>query len=126
MINIKVTGIGCFAKPATLSRVFKKMVQDYTLGQFEIINLVNDHDKLNGTDGGLLLKALIAGEAGYFPSPNTESCHVAKNSKITGFFITLRNQRLKLSIFARGDRNNQKTYTASLDGITELRQKRLN
>lgn len=126
MINKKVTGIGCFAKPATLSRVFKKMVQNYTLGQFESINLVNRHDGVMGTDGSAMLKALMAGKAGYFPSPDSESCVVVKNRKITGFFLTLRNQRLNLSIFARGDRNVQERYTASLDAFTELRHKRLN
>ena len=126
MINKKVTGIGCFAKPATLSRVFKKMVQNYTLGQFESINLVNRHDGVRDAEGTALLKALMAGKAGYFPSPNSESCVVVENSKITGFFLTLRNQRLNLSIFARGDRNVRERYTARLDAFTELRHKRLN
>ena len=125
MINKKVTGIGCFAKPATLSRVFKKMVQNYTLGQFESINLVNGHDEVRG-EGTALLRALMAGKAGYFPSPDSESCIVVKNRKITGFFLTLRNQRLNLSIFARGDRNVRERYTARLDAFTELRRKRLN
>ena len=126
MINKKVTGIGCFAKPATLSRVFKKMVQNYTLGQFEATNLVNGHDEVRGADGTVLLRALITGKAGYFPSPDSESCRVAENRKITGFFLTLRNQRLNLSIFARGDCNIRERYTANLDAFTELRQKRLN
>jgi hypothetical protein len=126
MINKKVTGIGCFAKPATLSRVFKKMVQNYTLGQFESINLVNGHAEVRGADGTVMLKALIAGKAGYFPSPDSESCSVAENRKITGFFLTLRHQRLNLSIFARGDCNIRERYTASLAEFTELRQKRLN
>ena len=126
MINKKVTGIGCFAKPATLSRVFKKMVRNYTLGQFESINLANIQDMAGGVDGTILLKALISGNAGYVPAPDSESYGVAENRKITGFFLTFRNQGLNLSIFARGDRNIQQTYTTRLDGITELRQKRLN
>ena len=126
MINKKVTGIGCFAKPATLSRVFKKMVRNYTLGQFESINLVNDHDEVKGADGTALLRALIAGKAGYSPAPDSESCLVAENRKITGFFLTLRNQSLNLSIFARGNRNVRERFTASLEAFTELRQKRLN
>jgi hypothetical protein len=126
MINKKVTGIGCFAKPATLSRVFKKMVQNYTLGQFESFNMVNGHDEVRGADGTVLLRALITGKAGYFPWPDSESCRVAENRKITGFFLTLRNQRLNLSIFARGDCNIRERYTANLDAFTELRQKRLN
>ena len=125
MINNKVTGIGCFAKPATLSRVFKKMVRNYALGQFENTNLINGHE-VGGTDGTVLLKALLAGKAGYFPSPDSESCNIAKIRKITGFFLTLKNQRLNLSIFAKGNRNTREIYTASLDTFTELRQKRLN
>ena len=126
MTNEKVTGIGCFAKPATLSRVFNKMVQNYTLGQFEGINLVNDQDELGGADGTALLRSLITGKTGYFPVPDLGPSRVVPNKKITGFFLTLRNQSLKLSIFARGDRNIRERYTAKLDAFTELRQKRLN
>ena len=126
MIHEKVTGIGCFANPATLSRVFKKMLRNYTLGQFESINLINDHEKERGADGAALLRALIAGKAGYFPPPDSESGVNAENRQITGFFLTLRNQCLNLSIFARGNRNVRERYTASLDAFTELRQKRLN
>ena len=126
MTNKKVTGIGCFAKPATLSRVFKKMVRNYTLGQIESINLVDGHNEERRTDGTVLLKALIAGKAGCFPLPESDSCGAAENRKITGFFLTLRNQRLNLSIFARKNRNIRERYTASLDAFTELRQKRLN
>ena len=126
MINRKVTGIGCYAKPAKLSRVFKKMVRNYTLGQFERINLDNSQDMAGNVDGTIMLKALIAGDAGYFPAPDSEYCGVAEHRKITGFFLTFKNQGLSLSIFARGDRNIQQTYTTRLDGFTELRQSRLN
>lgn len=126
MMTKKVTGVGCFAKPATLSRVFKKMVQNYTLGKFESINPVKDHQNLNGAESTLLLKALIAGKTGYFPSPDLDYGGVAQSSKITGFFLTWRDQQLNLSIFAKGAHNNRERYTASLDGFTELRQKRLN
>jgi hypothetical protein len=126
MINRKVTGIGCYAKPAKLSRVFKKIMRNYTLGQFVSINPANSQDMAGGVDGTLMLKALISGNGGYFPAPGSESYGVAENRKITGFFLTFRNQDLNVSIFSRGDRNIQQTYTTCLDGVTELRQKRLN
>jgi hypothetical protein len=102
------------------------MVQNYTLGQFESVNPANNQDMAGGVDGTIMLKALISGNGGYFPAPDSESYGVAENRKITGFFLTFRNQGLNLSIFARGDRNIQQTYTTRLDGFTELRQKRLN
>jgi hypothetical protein len=126
MINRKVTGIGCFAKPSMLSRIFKKMVRNYTLGQIESIQLVNDHGKTSEADGSLMLKALLTGKAGYYPPRNSDSCQIASNRKITGFFLTCRGQQLNLSIFAQGDCNSRERYTTSLDGLTELRQKRLN
>ena len=126
MINRKVTGIGCYAKPAKLSRIFKKMVRNYALGQFEGINITNRQDMAGGVDGKIMLKALISGNTGYFRAPYSEPRGVAENRKITGFYLTFRNQCLNLSIFARGDRNIQQTYTTRLDGLTELRQKRLN
>jgi hypothetical protein len=126
MLNRKITGVGCFAKPATLSRVFRKMVHNYALGKFESINLVNGPDEVRGADGTALLRDLMAGKVGYFPALDSESCAAVKNRKIIGFFLTLRNQRLNLSIFARGDRNVRERYTASLDAFTDLRHKRLN
>ena len=126
MINRKVTGIGCFAKPATLSRVFNKIVRNYTLGQFKNTNPANNQDMIGSVDGTGPLKALIAGKAAFFPAPDSDSGGVAEKRKITGFFLAFRNQRLNLSIFAKGDRNIQQIYTTSLDGYTELRHKRLN
>ena len=35
MKNSGIVGIGCFAKPETLARVLKKMVEDYIFGNFE-------------------------------------------------------------------------------------------
>ena len=125
MTNKTLTGIGCFAKPSTLSRVFKKMVQDYTMDQFDCSDLINGHEE-RGADGDMLLKALIAGDSGYFPLPDSEPGRFMESGKITGFFLTLRNQRLNLSIFARGHRNSRERYTANLDTLTEMRQKRLN
>ena len=126
MMNRKVTGIGCYAKPAKLSQVFKKIVRNYILEQFENINLANSQEMPGGVDGTIMLKALIAGNAGYFLAPDSEFCGVTENRKITGFFLTFRNQGLYLSIFARGNRNIQQTYTTRLDRFTELRRKRLN
>ena len=127
MKNREVTGIGCFAKPSTLSRVFKKMVQNYTLDQLEGINFINRQEE-RGADGTPLLKALIAGDAGYlsFPDADSGSGSFGENRIITGFFLTLQNQKLNLSIFAKGAHNSRKRYTTSLDALTELRQKRLN
>ena len=82
MISSKVTGIGCFAKPETLSRVFKKMVRNYTLGKFENISLLNDTYRLCGVDDIMPLQALITGKTGFSPSTDSDTCGNTKNKKI--------------------------------------------
>ena len=124
MEDRKVTGIGCFAKPSTLSRVFNKMVRNYTLEQLENINLINGPEVSQANDN-ILLKALISGRAGHFTLPESEKGNSMQNKKITGFFLTLHNQRLNLSIFAKGNHNIRERYTTSLDAFTAKRQKRL-
>ena len=125
MKNQFVTGIGCFASPQKLSRVFLKMVQNYTLGQLGRTELA-DVCESGATEGAELLKALIAGKATCQYSSDPDAAAKLENKKITGFFLTLRNQRLNLSIFAKGDQDSLERYTASLDGLTAIRQKRLN
>jgi len=125
MENQILTGIGCFAEPDKLGRVFKRMVQTYTLGKLDGIEWDKDWES-DGSEGSKLIKALIAGPATRHKSAGFEAGDWLENKKITGFFLTLKDQRLKLSIFAKiGDRRRER-HTAILDGITRLRQKRLN
>lgn len=110
-----VTGIGCFAKPQTLSRVFKKIMQNYTLGEYNGIE----------SESSELLTALVTGKADCYQSPAYEPLKGLENKDITGFYLALRNQRLILSIFARSAVFGQTKYTANLHEFTRMRQKRL-
>jgi len=125
MKNQTVTGIGCFAKLEKLSRIFNKLVQNYTLGQFACHELFRK-DMSTGIEGADLLQALMAGLTGGSRSGGYETISFQKHKKITGFYLSLNDQKLILSIFARGNSSKQKIYTASLDGLTKLREKRLN
>jgi len=120
-----LTGIGCFARPEKLGRIFKRMVQTYTLGNLDGIEWNQDWES-DGSEGIKLLKALIAGPAAHRSSAGLEAGDRFENKKITGFFLTLKDQRLKLSVFAKIGDKRQERHSAILDGITRLRQKRLN
>ena len=122
MKNQEIIGIGCYAKPEKLSRIFKRMVKNYTLGQFEEFELINSHD----ADGKMLLKALIAGKTGCSPWQRLNTGAAPGKKEVTGFFLTLKDQRLNLSIFAKGNRTGHERYTTNLDELTRIRQKRLN
>jgi len=120
-----ITGIGCFAKPEKLSRIFLKMVQNYALGQIEGIDLTVDLDS-GGTESTRLIKALMTGQS-LAPDPSdSDVCGAPENKKITGFFLTLKDHRLRLSIFAKKGGCPQERHSAVLDALTSMRWRRLN
>ena len=125
MGNQTFIGIGCFAKPDRLGRIFNKLVQDYVLGPFEGHELFGK-DMSAGIEGADLLQALIGGQTGVGRSGDYETINFQKHKKITGFYLSLNDQKLNLSIFARGNSPRQEIYTTSLDELTKLRKKRLN
>ena len=125
MENQMFTGIGCFAKPDRLGRIFNKLVQDYALGPFESDQLF-DQNIPAGSEGVDLLKALMTGPARDRQSGACGTIKFPGHQKITGFYLSLFDQKLNLKIFARGNSSKQKIYTAKLDELTKLRQERLN
>ncbi len=95
-----IIGIGCYGRPETLTRVLKKFVEKYILGNSE------GPDRRDGQhcvqfETIKLLKALIGGvpESHQFSEP--EIIENIKKSDITGFFLALERRRLNLSIFTR-------------------------
>jgi hypothetical protein len=103
MKNETVTGIGCFAGPERLRRFFLKMVQNYARGQVDGIDLTN-RGQVGETESTRLIEALIAGKI-LDPEPSeSNSPDVPEYKKITGFFLTLKDQKLNLSIFAKKPR----------------------
>jgi len=124
MENQIFTGIGCFAKPDRLGRIFSKLVENYTLGPFNENQL--DGPKSKESEGADLLQALMAGLTGSSNSGGYATLSFMRPPKITGFYLSLNNQKLILSIFARGNSTRQEVYTTSLDELTKIRKKRLN
>ena len=126
MENQMFIGIGCFAKPDRLGRIFSKLVQNYTLGPFKGNQLF--HGPISKkSEGADLLQALMAGLTGGSSSGGYETLTIkGPPKKITGFYLSLKNQKLILSIFARGNSTRREVYTTSLDELTKIRRKRMN
>ena len=113
-----VIGIGCYGRPETLSRVLKKFVEKYILGnsigpgrkdgrycvQFETIKL---------------LKALFGGLLENHQLSEPEIIENIRKSGITGFFLALERRRLNLSVFTRDGRP---VNSMDLDGQTEIKR----
>jgi hypothetical protein len=125
MENQVITGVGCFAGPKKLSRIFLRMMQTYTLGKLEGIEWANGCES-DETEGTKLLKALMAGKAAWPNSAIPDAVDRLENKKITGFFLTLKDHGLELSIFAQNGDCRRERHSAVLDGFTKVRQKRLN
>jgi len=125
MVNHTITGVGCFAGPEKLSRIFMRMVQTYTLGQLDGIEWINGRES-DETEGTRLLKALIAGKAARLEPSIPEAADRYENKKITGFFLALKDQGLELSIFAKNGDCRRERHSAVLNEFTQMRQRRLN
>jgi len=125
MKNQMITGIGCFAKPEKLSRIFLKMIRNYALGQIEGIDPA-DRKQWGETESTRLMEALIVGKNPQSHSSDSDSTQTPEYQKITGFFLALKDQKLNLSIFAKKWSGRQERYSAVLDVLTQMRRSRLN
>ena len=125
MENCIITGIGCFAGPEKLNRFLLKMLKTYTLGGLDGLEW-SYSSEYEDNEASKLIKALIAGKTSSRKSSTLETVKRFENKKITGFFLTLKDQRLKLSIFAKRGNNQLERYSATLEGFTRMRQNRMN
>ena len=124
MNDIGVVGIGCFAKPETLSRVLKKMVEGYILGNLEghVEKIRNDS---MSSDLIQLLKTVIGGIAGNQQAIGSGIIDSLSGKKITGFFLAMENEGLNLSVFTREGRSVSRKISTNLGTLAQTRKKRL-
>ena len=125
MKNHVFTGIGCFAKPERLERIFDRIVRNYTLEPMEGINRT-DAAIPKGIGSTYPLQALMADLTGDQSSNGHRLDNLTNPKEITGFYLTLNEQKLNLSIFARVKNSKPEIFRTSLGKLTELRHKRLN
>lgn len=125
MKNFGMVGVGCFAKPETLSRVLKNMIEGYILGNFERFTEKNSNNSIS-TELIQLLKDIIVGSSEGQQTIGREVIDNLADKKITGFFLRLKNERLNLSLFTRESGLKCKKISANLDALTQIRKKRLN
>ena len=120
-----MVGIGCFAKPETLFRVLKKMVEGYILGNFEGFATENNGKPVS-SELIDFLRCLIGGVSENQRPVRPSIIENLESKKITGFFLALKSEGLNLSVFTREDKLKCKKITANLDALTQIRKKRLN
>ena len=117
-----VIGIGCYGKPETISRVLKKMVEKYIVGNIKAPDRKDNHQCVQ-FETLKLLKMLIGGLLENQQLSEPQITENIKNSGITGFYLALESRRLNLSVFTRDGRP---VGSMNLDGQTEIKRTHLN
>ena len=106
-----ITGMGCFARPATLKRVLQKIIDRYgpaTLASIGIETAV----KIIGQDDATRLNRPMAGP---FPERSGQAGGNPPNRRITGFFLSQNGRQLRLTLFARGQCAQRVHYRLTLE-----------
>ena len=102
-----LVGVGCFAGQGTLSRVLRKMIESTSRGEAG----AGVYACADAPDNGRLLRELLAGIGKDSSSPGEKAGAVDVNAeKVAGFFLTLKNQQLSLSVFTRGGGRKFKNF----------------
>lgn len=114
MGNHIVTGIGCFAQPQKLSRIFLRMVHTYALGQLDTAELIEGCN-CRKSECTKLIRTLIEGQPTGSNAATGATAAPFDNQKVTGFYLTFRGNRLELSIFAKNRTQRQEIHSAVLD-----------
>jgi hypothetical protein len=109
-IDDRMTGVGCFGAPHTLSRVLGRVMESCSLGGWE--------DALGaaaGSSEGVRALRQLMGRGG---APAGE--------RVAGFFLGFKGSRLHLSVFTRGRGPARRNYTTCVEELAALRRRRLN
>jgi len=115
--EIRMTGVGCFAGGVTLSRVLRRLMDAYSLGEWSSAPGAQPE----ASPAVQALQRLIhRGNRTFQPADG-----FLQDEDVAGFFLNFAGERLHLSVFTRGRGRRCRKFTASLDELTLLRQSRL-
>ncbi|MCU0561995.1 MAG: hypothetical protein MUD16_17615 [Desulfobacterales bacterium] len=97
-----VVGVGCFAGEETLSRVLRRMIASYSLG--EPAHALRQ--RAEGAGASRVLGDLMAGAGGG---------DSFEKERVAGFFLSFKDRTLNLSLFTRRGGLKCEKFTTSLD-----------
>lgn len=124
MIDGKAVGLDSFGKPESFSKAFKKLVESYALDAIDWFDPEKEHKALKNEVTRFMKSSLTANVE------SRESIGLGRDlriesRKITGFALSLDDQILHLSIFARENGRAQGKYTSRMERDTQRRQNRI-
>ena len=123
MINGKVVGLDAFGKPGIFSKVFKKLLESYTLDAIDWYDPDKEYKALK-SEVTRFQKAALSADAESRPSVGLGTDFRLESRKVTGFALALDDHLLHLSIFARADGNNHGKQPSRMGRYTQRRRNR--
>ena len=123
MINGKVVGLDAFGKPGTFSKVFKKLLESYSLDAIDWYDPDKDHKALK-SEVSRFQKFALSANAETRPSVSLGTDFRLESRKITGFALALDGQLLHLSIFARADGRDRHAPDSRIERFSKRRRNR--
>ncbi len=106
-----IIGIGCFAKPATLKRVFQKMISSCAPEALRSI-AVEATDKIFGP---ACIGRPAASVAARLPAQAGAAVSDMGRRQVTGFFLSRKGRRLDLAIFTKGECSQRQRYLFTIE-----------
>ena len=121
MINGEVVGMDSLGKPASFSKIFKKLVESYALDAVDGFNPEKEHKALKGpvTD---FMKATRAAQIENHPSVGLGTDLRIESKKVTGFALSLDDQLLHLCVFARSNGRGRKERVSRMARYSQRRR----
>ncbi len=119
-----VSGIDCFAESATLRRVLRKALENFILNKYEDIGpaaklILNDENVTR------FFRSVISFGRNEPDRLDRALKHIPASTKITGFFLGLNQMTLNLIVFFHDDCHRPARYSARLEKLSRLREKKL-
>jgi hypothetical protein len=122
MINGKVVGLDTFGKTESFSKIFKKLVQSYTLDAIDWFDPKKQHRALR-SDVTKFMKASRSASAEKHKGVGMGTDYRLESEMITGFALAMDEQILHLSVFARKNAQMGKGANSRMGSFAQRRRR---
>jgi hypothetical protein len=123
MINGKLSGLEAFGKPATFSRVFKKLLESYALDAIDYFD-PDKVEKPNRSEVTRFLKESLSAPVEVRKAVGAGADCRFETRRLTGFALGLDDQLVHLSIFARSGQPDPGRHGSRIQRPSQRRRHR--
>lgn len=123
MVNGWVVGMDAFGTPETFSKIFKKLLESYSLDAIDGYDADRDHKALKRAVTRFQKAALSADTTSHW-AVGLGMDYRLESKKLTGFALAFNDEILHISIFSRINGNGQRASTSRMARYSQRRMNR--